>query len=246
VNIGIGNTLREARNRRKIDLSEAENATKIRARYLRAMENEEWDVLPGGAYTRAFVRTYANYLGLDGERLAEEYKREAAPSGGERAARVEPVASAERRGRRISGRVWAVAVVLAVVALLVGIGLVSGGDDGVEIKGARSPEKGRGATKQQAKPAEATVEVTATAEVWVCMLDDLGEPVIDGEILEAGAEAGPFRSKSFTAAFGNGEFELTIDGEPVDTPSSSSPVGYEIDARGDITPLEEGERPDCA
>ncbi len=96
---GIGTTLREARSRRKADLSEVEAAIKIRVRYLRAMENEEWDVLPGGAYTRGFIRTYAAYLGLDGERLADEYRRSTAPAGGERAPkRVEPVASAAPPG----------------------------------------------------------------------------------------------------------------------------------------------------
>ena len=57
VDDGVGATLREARNRRKIDLSEVEAATKIRVRYLRAIENEEWGLLPGDAYARSFVRT---------------------------------------------------------------------------------------------------------------------------------------------------------------------------------------------
>src|SRR3954470_5713459 len=72
---GIGTTLRETRIRRRVDLAAVESETKIRVRYLRALENEEWDVLPGGAYTRSFIRTYANYLGLDGERLSDEYRR---------------------------------------------------------------------------------------------------------------------------------------------------------------------------
>src|SRR3954469_1533470 len=71
----IGPTLREARMRREIDLAEAERRTKIRVRYLRALENEEWDVLPGPTYTRSFIRTYASFLGLDGERLADDFRR---------------------------------------------------------------------------------------------------------------------------------------------------------------------------
>ena len=59
---GIGAALRGARNRRNVDLSEVAASTKIRGRYLRAIENEEWDTLPGGAYTRGFNRTYAGYL----------------------------------------------------------------------------------------------------------------------------------------------------------------------------------------
>src|SRR5256885_8275636 len=70
----IGETLREARMRAKIDVSEVEAATKIRAKYLRALENEEWGLLPGPAFVKSFLRTYADYLGLDGKLLVDEYK----------------------------------------------------------------------------------------------------------------------------------------------------------------------------
>src|SRR6478672_464039 len=66
----IGETLREARMRAKIDVSEVEATTKIRAKYLRALENEEWGLLPGPT----FVRSYADYLGLDSKLLVEEYR----------------------------------------------------------------------------------------------------------------------------------------------------------------------------
>src|SRR3954463_6639336 len=71
---GVGTILREARSRRKVELSEVEAATRIRLRYLKAIEAEEWDVLPGGVYTRGFIRTYANFLGLDGDRLVDDYR----------------------------------------------------------------------------------------------------------------------------------------------------------------------------
>ena len=98
------------RNRRKIDLSEVEAATKIRVRYLRAIENEEWDVLPGGIYTRGFIRTYAVLprprrrapgRGLP-RRAASAAPTERRPR---RAARSEPrgAPSADRR-RRSPGR----------------------------------------------------------------------------------------------------------------------------------------------
>src|SRR5918999_4691580 len=70
----IGETLREARMRAKIDVSEVEAETKIRAKYLRALENEEWDLLPGPTFARSFLRTYAEALGLDPKLLVEEYK----------------------------------------------------------------------------------------------------------------------------------------------------------------------------
>src|SRR5438270_11093593 len=70
----IGPTLREARMRARIDVSEIEAQTKIRAKYLRALENEEWGLLPGPTFVKSFLRTYAQALGLDGKALVEEYR----------------------------------------------------------------------------------------------------------------------------------------------------------------------------
>jgi cytoskeleton protein RodZ len=70
----IGATLREARMRARIDVSEIEAQTKIRAKYLRALENEEWDLLPGPTFVKSFLRTYAQALGLDGKVLVEEFR----------------------------------------------------------------------------------------------------------------------------------------------------------------------------
>jgi hypothetical protein len=58
------------------DISEIEEATRIRAKYLRALENEEWSLLPGPTYTKAFLRSYGDMLGLDGRMLVDEYKRQ--------------------------------------------------------------------------------------------------------------------------------------------------------------------------
>src|ERR671935_164498 len=71
----IGTTLREARIRARIDISEVEARTKIRAKYLRAIENEEWDLLPGPVYVKSFLRTYGDFLGLDRRLLVDEFKR---------------------------------------------------------------------------------------------------------------------------------------------------------------------------
>jgi hypothetical protein len=113
----IGATLREARMRARIDISEIEAQTKIRAKYLRALENEEWDLLPGPTYVKSFLRTYADALGLDGKRLVEEYKLQH-----ERLSDVElqPIAPPGQRraagGQRASvwRRVWVGVVVVGV------------------------------------------------------------------------------------------------------------------------------------
>jgi hypothetical protein len=69
----IGYSLKAARERQGIDLTEAELATKIRAKYIRALEEEDFDALPADTYARGFLRTYADYLGLDGEIYVDEY-----------------------------------------------------------------------------------------------------------------------------------------------------------------------------
>src|SRR5918992_335863 len=128
----IGATLREARTRQRIDISEIESETKIRAKYLRALENEEWDLLPGPTYVKSFLRTYAEALGLDGKLLIEEYKLRH-----ERLSDVEmqpirpPGAREPRRRRRGSGRGWAVAVVIVLLlGSLYALGQSGGDDDG--------------------------------------------------------------------------------------------------------------------
>jgi cytoskeletal protein RodZ len=69
----IGYSLREARERQELGYPEIELATKIRAKYIRALEEEDFDAIPGDAYTRGFLRTYAEYLGLDGDVYVDEY-----------------------------------------------------------------------------------------------------------------------------------------------------------------------------
>jgi cytoskeleton protein RodZ len=70
----IGSTLLEARSRRNLDIPTCEAGTKIRAKYLRAMEEEQFDVLPSPTYVRGFLRTYSEFLGLDGGLLVDEYE----------------------------------------------------------------------------------------------------------------------------------------------------------------------------
>jgi cytoskeleton protein RodZ len=84
----IGNTLREARLRRGLDILDCEAETKIRAKYLRAMEEEQFDLMPSPTYVRGFLRTYADFLDLDGRLVLDEYEsrfgefREYRPSDG--------------------------------------------------------------------------------------------------------------------------------------------------------------------
>ena len=106
----IGNSLREARVRQGLDFAEVELATKIRAKYIRALEDEQFEVLPRGTYIKGFLRSYAEYLGLDGQLYVDEYNsrfvagerrracrtRASRASGGERAASSAEASSCSR------------------------------------------------------------------------------------------------------------------------------------------------------
>src|ERR1700731_1183572 len=93
----IGAMLREARMRAHLDVSEIEAQTKIRAKYLRALENEEWSLLPGPTFVKSFLRTYAQALGLDGKALGEDYRlHRGAPGEGP----LEPIVASPRGSRR--------------------------------------------------------------------------------------------------------------------------------------------------
>ncbi len=112
----IGNSLREARVRRGIDFAQAELATKIRGKYLRALEDEQFDVLPAETYVKGFLRTYAEYLGLDGQLYVDEFNSRFV-SGEEHEPRVRRSAARapQRRHRRIETNV--VLVALALIAI---------------------------------------------------------------------------------------------------------------------------------
>ena len=69
----LGSSLREARVRQGLDYPQVELATKIRARYIRALEDEAFELLPSETYVKGFLRSYAEYLGLDGQLYVDEY-----------------------------------------------------------------------------------------------------------------------------------------------------------------------------
>ena len=75
----IGSSLRRARERLGLELPQVEEQTRIRAKYLRALEEDEFDVLPASAYAKGFLRVYADFLGLDGERFVDEFNERFPP-----------------------------------------------------------------------------------------------------------------------------------------------------------------------
>jgi cytoskeleton protein RodZ len=264
----IGETLRDARMRARIDVSEIEAKTKIRAKYLRALENEEWGLLPGPTFVKSFLRTYAEALGLDGKALVEEYRlNNENPSD----ALLEPIVSRpERPGRGRSGGggrggggpsrgylALVGGVVLLIVLLVVGL-IGKGGGSGSSSKttGQSSPQsKKKTSEKNAGKHAKATsgnssqssvvaLSLRATAPVYVCLIGDKGHVRIPGEELQAGTSTSTYHSRRFEITLGNSSVKMFVDGHERPVASSSQAIGYSITKAG-RTRLKLGNLPIC-
>ncbi|HUR87261.1 MAG TPA: helix-turn-helix domain-containing protein [Solirubrobacteraceae bacterium] len=249
----IGATLREARMRARIDVSEVEAQTKIRAKYLRALENEEWDLLPGPTYVKSFLRTYAEALDLDAKLLVDEYKLRH-----ERLSEVElqPInAAAPGRERRRTGPVIPPGVFIA----LIFIGLVfalyllgSGGDDNPTADGpaatapAEPPTTPPVAASPQspARPQRVRLRIEATGQVFVCLRAG-DRTLLDGVTLEAGERTPTFRSRRFRLTLGNNAVRLRINGRSRSVAPSSDPIGIEVTPGAGRQPLSADRRPTC-
>jgi cytoskeletal protein RodZ len=122
----IGNSLREARLRQNLDFPRIEEGTKIRGKYMQALEAERFEVLPGDTYVKGFLRTYAEYLGLDGQLYVDEYNS--------RFASVEepvtPSAPPTRPRHRVSESNFVVVALAAIVAVTVLVVVAFGFGDG--------------------------------------------------------------------------------------------------------------------
>jgi cytoskeleton protein RodZ len=253
----IGSILRETRIREKIDITRVEDATKIRAKYLRALENEEWAVLPGPSYIKSFLRTYAEFLGLDAHMLVEEYRARF-----ERPEQLELPAFAHNRPLR--GRVRPpgppsragaiVALAVALLGVLFVLGITNDEKKPTADKSAAGSEKGRRHEARQANPVtpaapaarrgKVSVAVVPERPVWVCLVDVRGRRLIGGRTLSAGKRAGPFSSTRFEITVGNGGGDFTVNGKLRPVPDRSRPLGYAISPSG-VRLLPESRQPTC-
>ena len=96
----IGDTLREARERQNLSIKDIEKGTSIRALYIESIEKGEFDKLPGNAYTKGFIRSYANFLKLDADACVRQYNEENNPeevAAKEAAKRAEEAAEAQQQ-----------------------------------------------------------------------------------------------------------------------------------------------------
>jgi cytoskeleton protein RodZ len=258
---GIGETLREARMRRRIDMAEVETATKIRAKYLRALENEEWSLLPGTTFVKTFLRTYAEYLELDSRSLVEEYKQRFERPGPQDLLPFSPRSSGRRQRRG-----WGVppfAVVTIVVVLLLGalyalgqLGDSSGGNGGASVDATATPSATPAASskkrqraakrKKAAAPTTVRLRIVPTGTVNVCLVSGVsGKVLIDSQNLETGATTRVFAAKRLKVTFGNGSASMRIGKRTYDVPDTANGIGYDLRPGRKPAVLSATERPSC-
>jgi cytoskeleton protein RodZ len=245
----IGDTLREARMRQRLDIADVEAKTKIRAKYLRALENEEFGMLPGPTFVKTFLRTYSEVLGLDPHLLVEEYRatyesreemEQRQPLG------PSPVGRDRRRGAGPPRGPWILLglVVVAVVGALLVIGLV-GEDEEPDDQQAGQPTETQPRREQTERreppprPRRVVLRIAPEAQTYACIDTGEGTDIRFEGILESPQT---FRGRRLRLNLGNTSVQVTMNGEAVDVGSGAEPVGFEFTPRR-TRPLPSGQRP---
>jgi cytoskeleton protein RodZ len=196
----IGNSLHEARVRQGIDFQTAELTTKIRAKYLVALEEEHFDLLPAETYVKGFLRTYAEFLGLDGQLYVDEYSSRFVVGEDEgrplrpRRSQARP----QRRSHRLeSGVVLVALAAIGLVAALVIVAWRSGdGNKRASFDSAAPVVKPAAKPSKQAAPRIARLIVTArdgNSLLEVHAGSAAGELLFQGTLLRGKSQ--PFSAK---------------------------------------------------
>jgi hypothetical protein len=167
----IGTSLREARLRQGLDFPELEQATKIRGKYLRALEDEQFDLLPAQTYVKGFLRSYAEYLGLDGQLYVDEYSSRYIVGDDDAPFRARRPASGTRTPRVQSRVVLLTLLGIVLVTGLVIVAWTRGNPEQQHVVGLTSASKPRPATTPTAamrKPARVRLVVRASVgSSWI-------------------------------------------------------------------------------
>lgn len=249
----IGSTLREARMRARIDMTEVEARTKIRPKYLRAIENEEWDLLPGPVYVKSFLRTYGDFLGLDSRLLVDEYKRRyERPSDHD----TRPISTLSReRERAARGPLipsWAIigGVVVAIVVALFFIGTAGNKNKtpapaGVHAGTTQHKPRKHHHRASPPEPKTVKLELVPTGTVYVCLVDGTGKKLIPGQIFSSGQTIPPQTASKMLLTLGNASVQMKVNGANVKVTPSATAIGFMLQPSGS-SPLPAAQQPRCA
>ncbi|HEX3833571.1 MAG TPA: helix-turn-helix domain-containing protein [Solirubrobacteraceae bacterium] len=250
----IGSRLREARMRAKIDINEVETRTKIRAKYLRAMENEEWDLLPGEVYVKSFLRTYGEYLGLDTRQLIDDFRRRYERLDDHELRPIAPLGrDRDRTPRRRGIPPWLViaAVLVVVVVVLFFVGQNSPGPKSPSTTQAgtttthRARHRPRKRRVHKAVPTTVKLQLQPTGQVYVCLVDSTGKKLIPGLIFNTGQTIPTKSASKLLLTLGNNNVKMTVNGVSVPVPASAGSIGYRL-VPGGHSALSPAQQPKCA
>ena len=234
----IGASLREARLRKGLDFPEIETGTKIRGKYLQALEEEHFDVLPGDTYIKGFLRTYADYLGLDGQLYVDEFNSRYVVPEEMQSIRVRRTAQARSR-RRLQGWVLVAALVgIAVVTALV-IAAWNSGSPKQHVAGITSTESKPKAKLRKTARVEAGAKphITLRAVRSNVFLIAVRKGGPTGKILLQGVELARGEAKRFTRrrlwinTGSPGNLRVVVNGKRVTYPGGK-PQAFVVTARG--------------
>ena len=219
----IGNSLREARLRQALDFPQIEQATKIRSKYLRALEEEQFEVLPAQTYVKGFLRSYAEYLGLDGQLYVDEFNSRYVRGEVEEEAPLAPRGGgASWGGRQSPMATSAVLVVLGIVGVAAALVIVAwrfGAEPAPNV-----PLPGNALTpppaKKQAAPVARLVASAApgkNALLAVYRGSRIGKPIYEGTL--EGGQARLFTGgKLWVYVFAPANLRLKLNGRSVAVP----------------------------
>jgi cytoskeleton protein RodZ len=241
----IGNSLREARYRQQLELTDVEQATKIRARHLQALEEESFEVLPAPTYVKGFLRTYADYLGLDGQLYVDEYNSRYGV--GEEAPREPVVArrssSVHQRHRRLERRgvLLGLGGIALVCALFIAAFKFSGGSNNPPIPNldttttrANPPAAHKAKRHKPTQPAKLRFFVVASSgDCWmdVRRYSASGASLYTGTVTQG--QWHRFIARRLWVNFGNpGNVKAAINGRAVTIPGGGQPVMVLVTRRG--------------
>ncbi len=208
----IGNSLREARTRRGIEFAQAEQATKIRGKYLRSLEDERFELLPSETYVKGFLRTYADYLGLDGQLYVDEFNSRFVTDDYELRPRRSSVRP-QRRSRRFETNIVLIALtaIALVTVVVISAWKSSGSDEAVK----RVKRTGGTAQVARVPAAYLTVKGVRGASYVAIHRGGPGGPVVFQGTIAKG-ETQPFKGKSYWLDVSHPEnLAITVGGKRV-------------------------------
>src|SRR5262249_46904675 len=195
----IGASLREARTRQGLDFPELETRTKVRAKYLRLLEAEQFDQLPAHTYIKGFLRTYADSLGLDGQLYVDEYNSRFVAVDDDVPVRVRraPVTTSRTRAQRRERRESRVVVLaLAAIPIVTALGSAAWRSGGTDTPGVRGLSSANGNTAQTRRTAPSVVAVRAAngaSFVVVRYRRSTGRPLFSGTLERGDVQTFPQR-----------------------------------------------------